>query len=169
MKRGLKKVKNFSGPSNLLDELHQNVSKTFFGRIIPLFFEISESDRVFNYLHDSNSIFWAGIINSEWVFGRGIGGGTDGSNQEECLRRRSLDPKEKPNRRDGCMSFAEPSISASETCRECRLSIRLYAKKQLTSCRSESLSKTQHSAGCTFGGRVGARACQDNHGTRSRE
>ena len=32
-------------------------------------FESSESDRVFNYLHDSNSIFRAQGINSEWVFG----------------------------------------------------------------------------------------------------
>ena len=37
-----------------------------FGRIIlPFFFESSESDRVFNYLHDSNSIFRVGRINSE--------------------------------------------------------------------------------------------------------
>ena len=35
------------------------------GRIIPPFF----SDRFFIYLHDSNSIFWAGRINSEWVSG----------------------------------------------------------------------------------------------------
>ena len=36
------------------------------GRIIPpFFFESSESDRVFNYLHDSNSIFRT--INSEWM------------------------------------------------------------------------------------------------------
>ena len=33
------------------------------------FFERTESDHVFNYLHDSNSIFRAGRINSEWVFG----------------------------------------------------------------------------------------------------
>ena len=31
-------------------------------------FESSESDRVFNYLHVSNSIFRARGINSEWVF-----------------------------------------------------------------------------------------------------
>ena len=36
------------------------------------FFESSESDRVFNYLHDSNSIFRVGRINSEWVFGRTV-------------------------------------------------------------------------------------------------
>ena len=34
----------------------------------PFFFESSESDRVFNYLHDSNSIFRARGIKSEWVF-----------------------------------------------------------------------------------------------------
>ena len=40
------------------------------GRIIPpFFFESSESDRVFNYLHDSNSIFRAAGINSETVSG----------------------------------------------------------------------------------------------------
>ena len=33
------------------------------------FFESSESDRVFNFLHDSNSIFRARGINSEWVPG----------------------------------------------------------------------------------------------------
>ena len=43
--------------------------KTFFGRIIPpFFFESSESDRVLNDLHDSNSIFRVGGIDSEWVF-----------------------------------------------------------------------------------------------------
>ena len=40
------------------------------GRIIPpFFFESSESDRFFNYLHDSNSILRARGINSEWVSG----------------------------------------------------------------------------------------------------
>ena len=55
-------VKNVSRPSNPPDELAQNVSKKIpFGRIIPsFFFESSESYRVFNYLHDSNSIFRAG-------------------------------------------------------------------------------------------------------------
>ena len=33
-------------------------------------FESSESYRVFNYLHDSNSILWAAGINSEKVMGR---------------------------------------------------------------------------------------------------
>ena len=57
--------------SNPPDELAQNVSKKIpVGRIIPpFFFESSESDRVFNYLHDSNSIFRARRINSEWVSG----------------------------------------------------------------------------------------------------
>ena len=36
------------------------------------FFESSESDRVFNYLHDSNSIFRVGGINSEWVSARTV-------------------------------------------------------------------------------------------------
>ena len=40
-----------------------------FGRIVPpFFFESSESDRVFIYLHDSNSIFRTTRINSEEVF-----------------------------------------------------------------------------------------------------
>ena len=44
-----------------------------FGRIIPqFFFESSESDRVFNYLHDSNSIFRARRMKSENVFGRTV-------------------------------------------------------------------------------------------------
>ena len=52
----------FEDPPNPPDELAQNVSKKIpFERIIPtFFFESSESDRVFNYLHDSNSIFRAG-------------------------------------------------------------------------------------------------------------
>ena len=60
-----------SGPSNPPDESAQNVSKNNpFGRIIPpFFFESSESERVFNYLHDSNSILRAAGINSEWVSG----------------------------------------------------------------------------------------------------
>ena len=52
------------------DELPQNVPKKIpVGRIIFQFFslECSESDRVFNYLHDSNSIFRAAGINSEKV------------------------------------------------------------------------------------------------------
>ena len=36
------------------------------------FFESSESDRVFNYLHESNSIFRARRINSEIIFGRTV-------------------------------------------------------------------------------------------------
>ena len=59
--------KNVSRPSNPPDELAQNVSKKIpVGRIIPpFFFESSESDRVLNYLHDSNSIFRAQGIISE--------------------------------------------------------------------------------------------------------
>ena len=65
-------VKNVSEPSNPPDELAQNVSKKKSPSnelFLHFFFESSESDRVFNYLHDSNSIFRAGGINSEWVFG----------------------------------------------------------------------------------------------------
>ena len=56
--------------SNPPDELAQNVSTKFpFGRIIPpLFFKSSDSD----YLHDSNSIFRVGRINSEWVSARTV-------------------------------------------------------------------------------------------------
>ena len=47
--------------------------KSPFGRIIlPFFFESSESDRVFNYLQDSNSIFRAAGIDSERCFGRTV-------------------------------------------------------------------------------------------------
>ena len=43
------------------------------GRIIPpFFFGRSESDHFCNYLHDSNSIFRAGGINSEWVRARTV-------------------------------------------------------------------------------------------------
>ena len=60
-------VKNVSRPSNPPGVSAQNVStKIPVGRIIPpFFFESSESDRFFNSLHDSNSIFRAGRINSE--------------------------------------------------------------------------------------------------------
>ena len=46
--------KKISRPSNPPDESAQHVSKKIpFGRIIPpFFFESSESDSVFNYLHD---------------------------------------------------------------------------------------------------------------------
>ena len=44
-----------------------------FGPIIPpLFCKSAESGRFFIYLHDSNSIFWARGIDSEWVFGRTV-------------------------------------------------------------------------------------------------
>ena len=47
--------------------------KNPFRRIIPpFFFESAESGRFFDYLHDSNSIFWAQGIKSEWVLGRTV-------------------------------------------------------------------------------------------------
>ena len=60
-------MKNVSEPFNPPDELAQKCfekipSDPFF------FFENSESDRLFNFLHDSNSIFRAGGINPAWVF-----------------------------------------------------------------------------------------------------
>ena len=52
------------------DELVQNVSKNpFLDELFLFSFESSESYRVFNYLHDSNSIFRAAGINSEWYSG----------------------------------------------------------------------------------------------------
>ena len=64
-------VKNLSEPPNPPDELAQLVSKKSVSDelFLHLFFEISESDRFFNYLHDSNSIFRAGRINSENISG----------------------------------------------------------------------------------------------------
>ena len=66
--------KKVSRPSNPPDELAQNVSKkNRVGRIIPPFFcKSAESGRFFIYLHDSNSIFWAQGIKSEWVLGRTV-------------------------------------------------------------------------------------------------
>ena len=54
-------LNNVSRPSNPPDDSAKNVSKKIpFGRIVPsFFFESSESYRVFNYLHYSNSIFRA--------------------------------------------------------------------------------------------------------------
>ena len=64
-------TKNVSRPSNPPDELAKRVSKkSLFGRIFaPLFFESSESDRFFTYLHDSNSIFRVGGIKIRMGFG----------------------------------------------------------------------------------------------------
>ena len=63
--------KKVSRPSNPPEELarHVSIKKSLSDELFLHFsFEISESDRVFNYLHDSNSILRAGRINSEWVF-----------------------------------------------------------------------------------------------------
>ena len=59
--------KQISRPSNPPDELAQNVSKKSLSDELSFhfFLESSESDRVFNCLHDSNSIFRARGINSE--------------------------------------------------------------------------------------------------------
>ena len=68
-------TKKVCEPSNPPDELAQIVSKKKItvGRIIlPFFFESSESDRFFNYLPDSNSIFRARRINSESVSARTV-------------------------------------------------------------------------------------------------
>ena len=46
--------------------------KSISDELFPFFFESSESDRVFNYLHDSNSIFRAAGINSMIFFGRTV-------------------------------------------------------------------------------------------------
>ena len=56
------------------DEFAQHVSKKSLSDELFLhcFFESSESDRVFNYIHDSNSIFRVGGINSEWVSARTV-------------------------------------------------------------------------------------------------
>ena len=84
-------AKNVSEPSNPPDELAQNVSKIIpVGRIIPpFFFESSESDRVVNYIHDSNSIFRAGRIKSVSFFGRtvtNVGGECqDHRNRAQCI------------------------------------------------------------------------------------
>ena len=53
------------GTPNPPDELAQHVSKNPFRTKFS--FECSESYRVSNYLHDSNSIFRPARINSEWV------------------------------------------------------------------------------------------------------
>ena len=59
-------LKQVSDPSNPPDELAQNVSKKIpFGRIVPLFSSKVQNSSVFNYLHDSNSIFRVRRLNSE--------------------------------------------------------------------------------------------------------
>ena len=77
MKRdGSENFQNVSRPSNPPDELAQNISKKKKSLSDELFlhfsFKSSESDRIFNYLHDSNSILRARGINSEWFFGRTV-------------------------------------------------------------------------------------------------
>ena len=72
MKRGEQIHKNVSRPSTPPDELAQNVSKkknprrTNYSSIFLKKFRIWP---FWNYLHDSNSIFWAQGIKSEWVSG----------------------------------------------------------------------------------------------------
>ena len=72
MKRG-EQIQHVSRPSNPPDEFAQTVSKKSLSDelFLQFFFESSESERVFNYLHDSNSIFRARRIKSE-----GVSGGT---------------------------------------------------------------------------------------------
>ena len=69
MKEKMISLKCVSEPSNPPDELAQKVSKKSLSDelFLHFFFESSESDRVFNYLHDSNSIFRAAGIDSERV------------------------------------------------------------------------------------------------------
>ena len=67
--------KNVSTPSNPPDGLAQNVSKKnpFLDELFLHFSAKVQNLAVFFiYLHDSNSIFWARGINSEWVFGRTV-------------------------------------------------------------------------------------------------
>ena len=74
-------LKKFSRRSNSPDELAQNVSKKknlSDELFLHFFFESSESDRGFNYVHDSNSICRAGGIKSiqKGVFGYAVTGKT---------------------------------------------------------------------------------------------
>ena len=70
-KRGEQKQKNVSRPSNPPDELAQNVSKKNHRRTnySSIFLQKFRIWPFFNYLHDSNSIFRARGIKSEWVSG----------------------------------------------------------------------------------------------------
>ena len=64
--------KNVSRPSTPPDELAQNVSKKKKNRrtnYSSIFLKKFRIWPFFNYLHDSNSIFWAQGIQSEWVSG----------------------------------------------------------------------------------------------------
>ena len=74
MKENMFFSKNVSRPSNPPDELTQNVSKKSLSDelFLHFFFESLESDRVFNCLHDSNSIFRAAGKISEIFFGRTV-------------------------------------------------------------------------------------------------
>ena len=67
--------KNVSEPSNPSDELAQKVSKknprrTIYSSIFSA--KVQNLAVFFIYLHDSNSIFWAQGIKSEWVLGRTV-------------------------------------------------------------------------------------------------
>ena len=74
-----------------------------FGRILPpFFFESSESDRFFNYLHDSNSIFRAGRINSE-----NISGGTKRGKQS------GMGPKD-PRRKERTYSWQKSMANSRQ-------------------------------------------------------
>ena len=73
MKRREQIQKNVSRPSNPPDELAQNVSKKNprWTNYSSIFLQKLRIWPFFNYLHDSNSIFWAQGIKSE-----GVSGGT---------------------------------------------------------------------------------------------
>ena len=83
MKENIIFPKNVSGPSNPPDELAQNVSKKNPRRTIYscIFSAKVQNLAVFQYLHDSNSIFWAQGIKSE-----GVSGGTVHACMHACMR-----------------------------------------------------------------------------------
>ena len=66
--------KNVSEPSNPPEELAQNVSKKIPSDelFLHFFFRKCRIWPFLNYLHDSNSIFWAQGIKSELFFGRTV-------------------------------------------------------------------------------------------------
>ena len=116
-----------------------------FGRIIPpFFFESSESDRVFNYLHDSNSIFRAR--------GEGVSGGTVFS-PRDSKRRVSLSFRDNQSfawtARASCRRrFSQATRVNRDLCtrsgEECKMSSLTTTMLNLLFAEAEQEGKTRH-------------------------
>ena len=118
MKEKMKRRENFknvSRPSNPADELAKNVSKKSPSDELLLHFsaKVQNLTVFFIHLHDSNSIFRAGRINSEWVRNRTeqqnftILGGQDSSRRQTGFFL-PIDPRDKKHKDPEHINFSVP-------------------------------------------------------------